>query len=317
MTMTYTPSASGHDHFFLGSDHQRNERKVWLVIALTASMMLVEIVAGSIYGSMALVADGWHMSTHAGAMLITALAYRFARQHVGNPRFTFGTGKLGDLAGLASAIVLALIALLIAWESLVRLTQPIHIDFNQAIAAAVVGLGVNLVCAWLLKDDHAHHGHNHGHHHHDHDHHVPGKSRDNNLRAAYIHVLADALTSVFAIVALLLGRSYGWLWADPVMGVVGALVIARWSWGLIRDSGSVLLDAAVEGEEVRQEIREAVEPTGSEVTDLHVWQVGPGHFAAIVSLVAREPQEPAHYKALLAHIHELSHVTIEVQRGAA
>ncbi|WP_049264033.1 CDF family Co(II)/Ni(II) efflux transporter DmeF [Pseudomonas aeruginosa] len=317
MTMTYTPSASGHDHFFLGSDHQRNERKVWLVIALTASMMLVEIVAGSIYGSMALVADGWHMSTHAGAMLITALAYRFARQHVGNPRFTFGTGKLGDLAGFASAIVLALIALLIAWESLVRLTQPIHIDFNQAIAVAVVGLGVNLVCAWLLKDDHAHHGHNHGHHHHDHDHHVPGKSRFNNLRAAYIHVLADALTSVFAIVALLLGRSYGWLWADPVMGVVGALVIARWSWGLIRDSGSVLLDAAVEGEEVRQEIREAVEPTGSEVTDLHVWQVGPGHFAAIVSLVAREPQEPAHYKALLAHIHELSHVTIEVQRGAA
>lgn len=317
MTMTYTPSASGHDHFFLGSDHQRNERKVWLVIALTASMMLVEIVAGSIYGSMALVADGWHMSTHAGAMLITALAYRFARQHVGNPRFTFGTGKLGDLAGFASAIVLALIALLIAWESLVRLTQPIHIDFNQAIAVAVVGLGVNLVCAWLLKDDHAHHGHNHGHHHHDHDHHVPGKSRDNNLRAAYIHVLADALTSVFAIVALLLGRSYGWLWADPVMGVVGALVIARWSWGLIRDSGSVLLDAAVEGEEVRQEIREAVEPTGSEVTDLHVWQVGPGHFAAIVSLVTREPQEPAHYKALLAHIHELSHVTIEVQRGAA
>ena len=317
MTMTYTPSASGHDHFFLGSDHQRNERKVWLVIALTASMMLVEIVAGSIYGSMALVADGWHMSTHAGAMLITALAYRFARQHVGNPRFTFGTGKLGDLAGFASAIVLALIALLIAWESLVRLTQPIHIDFNQAIAVAVVGLGVNLVCAWLLKDDHAHHGHNHGHHHHDHDHHVPGKSRDNNLRAAYIHVLADALTSVFAIVALLLGRSYGWLWADPVMGVVGALVIARWSWGLIRDSGSVLLDAAVEGEEVRQEIREAVEPTGSEVTDLHVWQVGPGHFAAIVSLVAREPQEPAHYKALLAHSHELSHVTIEVQRGAA
>lgn len=317
MTMTYTPSASGHDHFFLGSDHQRNERKVWLVIALTASMMLVEIVAGSIYGSMALVADGWHMSTHAGAMLITALAYRFARQHVGNPRFTFGTGKLGDLAGFASAIVLALIALLIAWESLVRLTQPIHIDFNQAIAVVVVGLGVNLVCAWLLKDDHAHHGHNHGHHHHDHDHHVPGKSRDNNLRAAYIHVLADALTSVFAIVALLLGRSYGWLWADPVMGVVGALVIARWSWGLIRDSGSVLLDAAVEGEEVRQEIREAVEPTGSEVTDLHVWQVGPGHFVAIVSLVAREPQEPAHYKALLAHIHELSHVTIEVQRGAA
>ena len=317
---SYNPSATGHDHFFLGSDHQRNERKVWLVIALTASMMLVEIVAGTLYGSMALVADGWHMSTHAGAMLIAVLAYRFARRHAGNPRFTFGTGKLGDLAGFASAIVLALVALLIGWESLVRLTQPIHIDFNQAIAVAVVGLGVNLVCAWLLKDDHSHHGHHHhGHdHHHSHDeHHAPGKGRDNNLRAAYLHVLADALTSVLAIVALLLGRSYGWSWADPAMGVVGALVIARWSWGLIRDSGSVLLDAAAEGQDVRQEIREAMAPTGSQVTDLHVWQVGPGHFAAIVSLMAREPREPAHYKALLAHIHELSHVTVEVQRGTA
>ena len=315
---TYNPSATGHDHFFLGSNHQRNERKVWLVIALTASMMLVEIVAGTLYGSMALVADGWHMSTHAGAMLIAVLAYRFARRHAGNPRFTFGTGKLGDLAGFASAIVLALVALLIGWESLVRLTQPIHIDFNQAIAVAVVGLGVNLVCAWLLKDDHAHH-HHHGHeHHHSNDeHHAPGKGRDNNLRAAYLHVLADALTSVLAIVALLLGRSYGWSWADPAMGVVGALVIARWSWGLIRDSGSVLLDAAAEGQDVRQEIREAMAPTGSQVTDLHVWQVGPGHFAAIVSLMAREPREPAHYKALLAHIHELSHVTVEVQRGTA
>lgn len=315
---SYNPSATGHDHFFLGSDHQRNERKVWLVIALTASMMLVEIVAGTLYGSMALVADGWHMSTHAGAMLIAVLAYRFARRHAGNPRFTFGTGKLGDLAGFASAIVLALIALLIGWESLVRLTQPIHIDFNQAIAVAVVGLGVNLVCAWLLKDDHAHH-HHHGHeHHHSNDeHHAPGKGRDNNLRAAYLHVLADALTSVLAILALLLGRSYGWSWADPAMGVVGALVIARWSWGLIRDSGSVLLDAAVEGQDVRQEIREAMAPTGSQVTDLHVWQVGPGHFAAIVSLMAREPREPAAYKALLAHIHELSHVTVEVQRGTA
>lgn len=315
---TYNPSATGHDHFFLGSNHQRNERKVWLVIALTASMMLVEIVAGTLYGSMALVADGWHMSTHAGAMLIAVLAYHFARRHAGNPRFTFGTGKLGDLAGFASAIVLALIALLIGWESLVRLTQPIHIDFNQAIAVAVVGLGVNLVCAWLLKDDHAHH-HHHGHeHHHSNDeHHAPGKGRDNNLRAAYLHVLADALTSVLAILALLLGRSYGWSWADPAMGVVGALVIARWSWGLIRDSGSVLLDAAAEGQDVRQEIREAMAPTGSQVTDLHVWQVGPGHFAAIVSLMAREPREPAHYKALLAHIHELSHVTVEVQRGTA
>ena len=316
--MTRTPFA--HEHFFLGAHHHRNERKVWLVIALTASMMLVEIAAGSHYGSMALVADGWHMSTHAGAMLITALAYRFARRHSGNPRFTFGTGKLGDLAGFASAVVLALIALLIGWESLVRLTQPIRIDFHQAVAVAAVGLFVNLVCAWLLKDDPAHHGHAHGHHHghhphhhHGEGHHAPGQGRDNNLRAAYVHVLADALTSVLAIVALLLGRGYGWLWADPAMGVVGALVIARWSWGLIQDAGGVLLDAAAEGLEVRQEIREAMAPAGVQVTDLHVWQVGPGHFAAIIALVAREPQAPAHYKALLAHIDELSHVTVEVQ----
>jgi len=321
-----TPTAtaeSAHDHFFLGSNHERNERKVWLVIALTASMMLVEIIAGTLYGSMALVADGWHMSTHAGAMLITALAYRFARKHVRNRRFTFGTGKLGDLAGFASAVILALIALLIAYESVVRLTQPIPIDFNQAIVVASVGLVINVVCAWLLKDDHARHGHHHGHHQHDSergdncghdDHHAPGMSRDNNLRAAYIHVLADALTSVLAIVALLVGSSYGWLWADPLMGVVGALVIARWSWGLIRDSGSVLLDASAEGEEVQLEIREAMAPTGSKVTDLHVWQVGPGHFAAIVSLTAPEPKEPSHYKALMAQIHELSHVTVEIQR---
>ncbi|EER59580.1 cation diffusion facilitator family transporter [Acidovorax delafieldii 2AN] len=316
MTSTFSPPTPGHNHSFLGSDHQRNERKVWLVIVLTASMMLVEIIAGTVYGSMALVADGWHMSTHAGAMLIAALAYRFARRHASNPRFTFGTGKFGDLAGFASAIVLALIALLIGWESLVRLTQPIRIDFEQAIAVAIVGLIVNLVCAWLLRDDHSHHGHHHhGHDHHHHEHHEPGKARDNNLRAAYLHVVADALTSVLAIVALLLGRSYGWTWADPIMGVVGALVISRWSWGLIRDTASVLLDAAAEGQEVRQEIREAIEPTGSQVTDLHVWQVGPGHFAAIVSLMAHEPQEPTHYKALLAHIHELAHVTVEVQRG--
>lgn len=314
---THSPLAPEHGHCFLGRDHRRNERRVWLVIALTAGMMLAEIAAGTVYGSMALVADGWHMSTHAGAMLIAALAYRFARRHADDPRFTFGTGKLGDLAGFASAVVLALVALLIGWESLARLARPIRIDFDQAIAVAAVGLAVNLACAWLLKDDHTHHGH--GHHHHDHDHvhhHAHGEARDNNLRAAYLHVLADALTSVLAIAALLLGRSRGWLWADPAMGVVGALVIVRWSWGLLRDSGSVLLDAAAEGQAVRQEIREAMAPTGSRVTDLHVWQVGPGHFAAIVALVAREPQEPAHYKALLAHIHELSHVTVEVQRQA-
>lgn len=314
MTSTQV-STLGHTHSFLGDDHQRNERKVWLVIALTASMMVIEIIAGTVYGSMALVADGWHMSTHAGAMLITVLAYRYARRHANNPRFTFGTGKLGDLAGFASAVVLALIALLIGWESFLRLTNPVAIQFEQAIAVAVVGLIVNLVSAWLLKDDHTHHHHHHTHaqehgaHHHDHH----PKARDNNLRAAYMHVLADALTSILAIVALLLGRSYGWLWADPIMGVVGALVISRWSWSLIRDAGSVLLDAASEGEAVRQEIQEAMTHSSDRITDLHVWQVGPGHFAAIIALATQEPKEPAHYKAQLEHIHELSHITVEVQ----
>lgn len=287
-----------HEHVFLGQDHRRNERRVWWVIALTAGMMAVEIVAGHLYGSMALVADGWHMSTHAGAMLITALAYGYARRHARNPRFTFGTGKLGELAGFASAIVLALIALIIGWESVTRLVDPVPIRFDQAIAIAAVGLLVNLASAWLLKDDH---GHSHGHGH------------DNNLRSAYIHVLADAMTSVLAIAALLMGRSYGWLWADPAMGVVGALVIARWSWGLIRDAGTVLLDAAPQSGRMRRDIERALDAADGEIADLHVWQIGPGHYAAIVSLVTRHPRDSAFYKAKLAHIAGLSHLTVETQ----
>jgi cation diffusion facilitator family transporter len=321
-----------HEHVFLGDDHERNERRTWFVIALTATMMVIEIVAGTIYGSMALVADGWHMSTHAAAMLISALAYLYARRHARDPRFTFGTGKLGDLAGFASAIILALIALLIGWESLLRLANPVPIDFGQAIAVAVIGLVVNLASAWLLKDHHHHHRYHHGHdhqahghhdhgHHHEHDerhdHHHHGHShgggRDNNLRAAYLHVLADALTSVLAIVALLAGRAYGWLWLDPLMGVVGALVIARWSWGLIRDAGAILLDVIPEGEDLPDEIREALEGEGDRITDLHVWQVGPGHHAAIVSLATPAPKTPSAYKDRLSHLHELSHVTVEVQ----
>jgi cation diffusion facilitator family transporter len=314
-------SSLTHDHVFLGEAHRRNERRVWLVIALTASMMVIEITAGTIYGSMALIADGWHMSTHAAAMLITALAYLYARRHARDPRFTFGTGKLGDLAGFASAVVLALIALLIGWESFLRLANPVPISFAQAIAVAVVGLIVNLVCAWLLRDDHAHH-HGHGHHHHHHDHsqvhdddhgRSRGQARDNNLRAAYLHVLADALTSILAIVALLLGSLNGWLWADPVMGIVGGLVIARWSWGLIRDAGGVLLDTVPQGHNLPGEIGEAIEGNGDAITDLHVWQIGPGHHAAIVAIASSEPREPSHYKAKLSHIHTLSHVTVEVE----
>lgn len=309
------PFPADHHHVFLGAEHQRNERRVWLVIALTASMMVAEMLAGKLYGSMALVADGWHMSTHAGAMLITALAYGYARRHADNPRFSFGTGKMGDLAGFASAVVLAIVALLIAWESFLRLTDPVPIRFEQAIAVAVIGLVVNLVSARLLHGGpgHHHHGHDHRHDHHHADHDHGRHGHDNNLRAAYLHVLADALTSVLAIAALLLGRSYGWLWADPAMGVVGALVIARWSWGLIRDAGGVLLDAPAEGPQVRQEIEDILAATGDTLKDLHVWQVGPGHFAAIVSVASATPQPAQHYKALLLPVHELSHVTVEVQ----
>lgn len=309
------PFPADHHHVFLGAEHQRNERRVWLVIALTASMMVAEILAGKLYGSMALVADGWHMSTHAGAMLITALAYGYARRHADNPRFSFGTGKMGDLAGFASAVVLAIVALLIAWESFLRLTNPVPIRFEQAIAVAVIGLVVNLVSARLLHGGHGHHhhGHDHGHDHHHADHDHGRHGHDNNLRAAYLHVLADALTSVLAIAALLVGRSYGWLWADPAMGVVGALVIARWSWGLIRDAGGVLLDAPAEGPQVRQEIEDILAATGDTLKDLHVWQIGPGHFAAIISVASATPQPAQHYKALLLPVHELSHVTVEVQ----
>ena len=315
--------SSPHEHVFLGQDHERNERRTTLVIAITATMMVVEIVGGTLFGSMALVADGWHMSTHAAALLIAVLAYRYARRNARNPRFTFGTGKLGDLAGFASAVVLALVALLIGWESLLRLQSPVPISFSQAIAVATVGLAVNLLCAWLLRDDHSHHGHGHAHHHHHdhahdhphphvHDHHA----RDNNLRGAYLHVLADAMTSVLAIAALVLGSALGWIWMDPLMGIVGALVIARWSWGLVRDTGKVLLDYLPPDESLPDEIRGAIETSGDRITDLHVWQLGPGFHGAIVSIRSATPREPAVYRARLAHISELSHVTIEVEKAA-
>jgi len=325
--MTEQAFPAPHDHVFLGSGHDRNERRTWLVIGLTATMMVVEIAAGSLFGSMALTADGWHMSTHAGAMLIAALSYRYARRNAHNPRFSFGTGKFGDLAGFASAVVLALIALLIGYESFVRLGSPVAINFEQAILVAVIGLTVNLVCAWLLREDHAHHhGHSHGHDHHDHghahdhghEHHAgkPAGGQDLNLRAAYLHVLADALTSILAIAALVFGSLYGWLWLDPVMGIVGGLVIARWSWGLIKQAGGSLLDYVPADEDLPAEIRAAVEVDGDTVTDLHIWRLGPGHFGAIVRLDAGQVQAPDVYHARLAHIHDLSHLTVEAHRRA-
>ncbi len=312
-----------HAHVFLGDNHERNERRVWAVIGLTTAMMVAEIAAGSWFGSMALTADGWHMATHAGAMLISALAYLYARRQANNARFTFGTGKFGDLAGFASAVVLGVAAVMIAWESLLRFFAPVQIDFNQAIAVAMIGLVVNLVSAWLLKDDH-HHGHDHGHshgshahhgdhaHHGAHAHHGNHGGKDNNLRSAYLHVLADALTSVLAIIALLLGKWNGWTFLDPAMGIVGGLVIARWSWGLLRSAGAVLVDAVPQGDALAGEIRHAVETKDERITDLHVWQVGPGHHAAIVAIRSPSPQAPAFYRAKLAAIHELSHITVEI-----
>ena len=299
-----------HDHVFLGDNHERNERRTWFVIALTTVMMIVEITAGTIYGSMALVADGWHMSTHAAAMLIAALAYLYARRNARNPQFTFGTGKVGDLAAFASAIVLALVALLIGWESLVRLTNPIPISFPQAISVAVIGLIVNLVSAWLLREDHNHH---HGHsHHHDHEHDHSHHGRDQNLRAAYLHVLADALTSVLAIVALTAGSLYGWIWLDPLMGIVGALVIARWSWGLMRDTAATMLDYRQTDDPLKAKIRAVVEDAGDRITDLHVWQLGPGHHAAIVAVATNSGETPEIYRDKLTRHAGLSHVTVEV-----
>lgn len=301
-----------HEHVFLGADHARNERRTWIVIGLTAMMMVGEIIAGAMFGSMALLADGFHMATHAGALTITAVAYLYARRHAHDARFTFGTGKLGELAGYSSAVILAIIALLIGFESVVRLTAPIPIQFNEAIAVAVLGLLVNLVSAWLLHDG--------GHHHHQHhdrgrrnDHRHAHGHQDHNLRSAYFHVLTDALTSVLAIIALLAGRLYGWLWMDPLMGIVGGVVIARWSWGLLRGAGAVLLDTMPDSA-LSEQIRHTLEQGGDRVSDLHLWRIGPGHMAVIASVVSDRPQAPGYYKAKLQGLPQLSHVTIEVHR---
>jgi len=404
------PFGVGHDHVFLGVGHEKNERKTWAVIVLCSAMMIAEIVGGSLFGSLALVADGLHMSTHAGAMLIAALAYTYARKHASDPKFVFGTGKLGDLAGFTSAIILAMISMLIGYEAVVRLMSPVPIHFSEAIPIAVVGLLVNIVSAWLLSgnDDHGHsHGHSHGvhadhdeHEHaeevqhietatgvlalsifedgvppvfrinngvpaqditvttvrshgekqiftfiqksgylestteipephgfdviiklpdsehtvsfkeHDHDDHVD--ARDHNMRAAYVHVIADAFVSVLAIVGLVLANIYGWLWMDPVAGIVGALVIANWSYGLIRDTGAILLDMNSD-EKLANKVRAKIKSAGDKLVDLHVWRLGPGHFGAVVSVVSGKVQnDPAFYHAELREIKGLSHITVEV-----
>ena len=276
-----------------------NERRTWLVIALTATMMVLEITAGFIFGSMALLADGWHMASHASALGITAVAYYLARRYANDKRFSFGTGKISELAGYSSALLLALIALLMAYESVTRFFSPVEIRFDEAIAVAVLGLIVNLVSALILKEKHGEHDH---HHHHE----------DHNLKAAYLHVLADALTSVLAIVALTTGRFLGWVWMDPLMGIVGAIVIARWSYGLTRDTGSILLDMDI-NIALTENIRNLLEADGeNQIQDLHLWRLGPGHFAVIVSLSTQNAHSPDYYKDQLSEIKELRHITVEV-----
>ena len=403
-----------HDHVFLGKDHDKAERRTWAVIVLCSIMMIAEIVGGAMFGSLALIADGLHMSTHAGALLLAALAYTYARKYANDRSFTFGTGKFGDLAGYSSAIVLAMIALLIGYEAVSRLLNPVAISFNEAIPIAVLGLTVNVASAWLLSGGH-HHDHGHGHSHgHDHDHgeeprrielgrrmleievfedDVPPRfrvstdsgvlaasdvtiettrpdgsrhlfafddrdgylesrdeipephaflarirlmqageaherelefeehdqeaahgahHRDNNMRAAIIHVMADAAVSVLVIVGLLLARAFGWLWMDPLAGFIGALVIANWSFGLLRDTGNILLDRTPDPR-MAERVRRTIESEGDQVTDLHLWRLGPGHLGAIVAIATTGAREAAHYRRRLARFADLSHVTVEVQ----
>jgi cation diffusion facilitator family transporter len=409
MSVTETYPAI-HSHVFLGEGHERNERRTWMVIALCSAMMIAEIVGGAMFGSIALIADGLHMSTHASALLLAALAYSYARRHADDRRFTFGTGKLGDLAGFTSAIVLAMIALLIGYEAVSRFIAPIAISFDEAIPIAILGLIVNVASVLLLSggEHHNHHGHAHDHDdaHDDETHRIKtsrgtlvlaivedgvpprfrlsteggaplladgvmietiraggetqafaladrggylesideipephtftarislrdskqactavfeehhyahgAAHRDNNMRAAIVHVLADAAVSVLVIVGLLLGRFLGWAWMDPVAGLCGAIVIAAWSYGLIRDTGAILLDINPD-QGLADRVRTMIEATGDRVTDLHLWRLGPGHMGMILSVMTGTARGPEHYQSLLRRFHALSHVTVEVR----
>jgi len=317
-----------HDHRFLATSHDHHERRTWIVVALTSVTMVAEVVAGLLFGSMALLADGVHMATHAGALALAGFAYAFARRHADSPRFSFGTGKFGDLAAWSSALLLLITALAIAGESARRLFVPVTIRFDEAIAVAVVGLLVNLVSAVLLHGgardhhhDHPHgashdHEHSHGMQHRDEHAHAAGERagrlhEDHNLRAAYAHVVTDALTSLLAIVALVAGRLWGWDWLDAAVGLLATALILRWTLDLLRRSGAVLLDAVAD-ERLAGRIRELLERDGDRVADLHLWRLGPGHLALVVSIVADAPAAPDHYKARLRSVADLSHVTVEV-----
>jgi cation diffusion facilitator family transporter len=296
------PSSWRHSHEFCMHSAVA-ERRTRIVIGITVTMMIVEIITGLAFHSMALLADGWHMSTHVTAFLIAALAYHFSRRHSADARYSFGTGKMGVLGGFASAVVLSVVAFLMAGESVHRLVVPLPIHFDEAISIACVGLVVNLVCALLLKEDHPHHAHEQSHAH---------PHRDLNRRAAYLHVLADTFTTFTAICALLAGKFFGWSWLDPVVGVVGSAVVFSWAYTLLRDTSGILLDRTPASTDLLEEIRRAIESDGdSLITDLHVWQVGAGVFAAIVAIVAHQPKSAETYRQLLKEHEELVHVTIE------
>jgi len=306
-----------HTHQF-GTGNPLAELNTRRAFWLTAVMMVVEILGGWWYNSMAVLADGWHMSSHALALGLSAFAYAFARKHASNPRFAFGTWKVEVLGGYTSAILLLGVAGIMAFESINRLLAPTEIHYNQAIAIAFVGLAVNLICAWLLKDNHDHghdHGHGHGHgQHHAHDHNHGGHAHDLNLRSAYIHVMADAATSVFAIVALFGGKLLGASWLDPVMGIAGAVLVTVWAVGLLRDSGKVLLDAEMDARvvgEIREVVAESQVPT--QIEDIHVWRVGRNHYACILALVTESTVSADYFRSALSIHEELVHVTIEVR----
>ena len=307
---THNPERWQHEHVFATDRVRPGERRTLLVVAITATMMVVEIAAGLVYGSMALLADGLHMASHTAALGIAFLAYVVARRLAADQRFSFGTGKLNSLAGFASAVLLLGFAVIMVTESTSRFISPVEISYDQALVVAVVGLVVNGASAWIFAatphdhHHHDHHGHDHGHaHHHDH-----------NLRAAYLHVLADALTSVLAIVALLAAKFYGLNWLDPLMGIVGAALVSRWSYGLIKDSARVLLDRQA-GDDVLAAIRQSLEiGSGDRVTDLHCWSIGPGIYAADLAIVSDDPRAPADYRSKIPAGLGIVHATIEVHR---
>lgn len=301
-------SAWQHDHVFGQDQKQSGETRTLIIVGLTLTMMVWEILAGILYGSMALLADGLHMGSHAVALGIAAFAYRYARRNAGSARFSFGTGKVNALGGFAGAILLVGFALFMVFESVARFVEPVAISFNGAIAVAVIGLVVNGVSAWILGG--GDHHHDHGHHHHSHE---PHQHHDHNRRAAYFHVLADALTSLLAIVALLAGKYAGWTWLDPIMGIVGAALVTRWAWQLLKDTSKVLLDRQCS--ELEQEVRHAVEDEDVRITDLHLWAIGPNVHAAIIALVAHHPEPPEVYRQRIqALCPNLAHITIEHQR---